>query len=91
MKPELSWLSWTEKDQGNSKAVKKNGAEPRQTVVLSIIFISETLSDTADLATATLCHYTLSPLPQGCPLYHFEGKTVEVNIHENPITRGKRF
>lgn len=54
MKSEPSWLRWTEKDQGNSKAIKKNAAEPRQNEVLGIIFVSETLSDTADLATATV-------------------------------------
>lgn len=33
--------------------VKKNAVERRQNVVLSIVFASETLSDTADLAIAT--------------------------------------
>lgn len=33
--------------------VKRNAGKPRQNVVLSIVFASETLSDTVDLATAT--------------------------------------
>lgn len=45
--------------------VKKNEVESRQNVVLSIVFASENLPDTADLAIAT--YATMSSLPQGCP------------------------
>lgn len=49
------------------QAGNKNTVEPRQDVALSIVFVSETLSDTACLATATECHNTMSLLPQDCP------------------------
>lgn len=52
---------------GKWQAVNKNIVELRHDVALRIVFVSETLSDTACLATAAECHNTMSLLPQDCP------------------------